>query len=71
MIAAAGTGDSSAPGLFLSLDELGAIFPRLKRNESLLTPGERRILSRMEKVLYEHLSVADIETRLGGTFEQA
>jgi hypothetical protein len=62
---------AKGPGLFLSLDELSAIFPRLKRNESLLAAGERRVLSRMEKTLYEHLSVADIETRLGGSLEQA
>ncbi|GHV84975.1 hypothetical protein AGMMS50230_05830 [Spirochaetia bacterium] len=57
---------SQIPVFFLSLDEIKAVFPRLKQNEPFLGDGERQVLWRMEKTLYEHLSLAEIENSLGG-----
>jgi hypothetical protein len=48
-------------GAFLSLGELIAIFPRLKRDEDHLTVSERQVLSKIERTLYEHLSIQEIE----------
>ncbi|MDR2143718.1 MAG: hypothetical protein LBP29_05060 [Treponema sp.] len=48
-------------GVFFTLDELLAIFPRLKHVEAVLKKDERAVLIRMEKVLYEHLSINEIE----------
>jgi hypothetical protein len=56
-------------GAFFSVDELKAVFPRLKRNEALLSVPERRVLWRIEKTLYTYLSVEEIESALGGTVE--
>jgi hypothetical protein len=60
-------------GAFFSLEELLAIFPRLKQSEEILTVPERSFLRRVEKTLYQHLSIQDIEKsiahRLGGFIE--
>jgi hypothetical protein len=53
--------------LTLTLDELLVLFPLLKKNEENLNSKERIILAKMEKTLYEHLSIEEIENRLGGT----
>jgi len=58
-----------AAGLFLTLEELEVLLPLLKNNEVHLTGKERRILVKIEKELYEHLSIADMEDRLRGTIE--
>ena len=58
-------------GLFLSLEELLILFPLLKKNEVSLNNKERHILVKIEKKLYEHLSIADIENRFGGPVEYA
>ena len=56
-------------GVFLSLEELMVLFPLLKKSEALLNNKERRLLVKIEKNLYEHLSIAEIERYLGGTIE--
>jgi hypothetical protein len=48
-------------GVFLTLNELLAVFPRLKRLEAVLEKDERVVLIKMEKVLYEYLSISEIE----------
>jgi hypothetical protein len=53
--------NSPRNGIVLTLDECKALFPRLKGLENVLLAPEREILLRMEKVLYEHLSVQEAE----------
>jgi hypothetical protein len=53
---------SELPGLFLSLEELRSLFPRLKKSEAQLDISERALLLRMERVLYENLSIQELET---------
>jgi hypothetical protein len=48
-------------GIVLTLDECKALFPRLKGLENTLLAPEREILLKMEKVLYEHLSIQEVE----------
>jgi hypothetical protein len=52
-------------GIFLSIQELLVFFPRLKRLEAELTEKERFILHKIEKTLYQCLSVEEIEKTLG------
>jgi hypothetical protein len=52
-------------GVFLTLNELIVVFPRLKRLEAVLEKDERTVLIKMEKVLYEHLSISEIKKCLG------
>ena len=59
----------TSSGIFLSLEELMVLFPVLKKNEALLNNKERRLLVKIEKNLYEHLSISEIERYLGGTIE--
>jgi len=54
-------------GLFLTLEELSVIFPWLKKNEEGLGIRERQILNRMERILYEHLSIEEIEKYTRGS----
>ncbi|MDR2211061.1 MAG: hypothetical protein LBO65_06280 [Spirochaetaceae bacterium] len=56
-------------GAFFNIEELRAIFPRLKRDEDALSAPERSFLYRVEKTLYQHLSVQEIESTLGGSIE--
>ena len=42
------------------------LFPLLKKNETNLNLKERQLLVKIEKKLYEHLSIEEIENRLGG-----
>ncbi|MDR2048258.1 MAG: hypothetical protein LBP69_02260 [Treponema sp.] len=51
-------------GAFFTLNELLAVFPRLKHLEAVLKKDERAVLIKMEKVLYGHLSINEIEKRL-------
>ena len=51
---------------YLSLEELVLLFPIIKKNESYLSCQERQVLVKIEKILYEKLSIAEIESRLGG-----
>jgi len=64
---------SEAPsaGINFTLEELLVLFSLLKKNEALLNAKERRLLVKIEKSLYEHLSIADIENRLGGAIGYA
>jgi hypothetical protein len=48
-------------GAFFTTDELLAVFPRLKRQEASLKAKERMVLLKMEKILYEHVSVQELE----------
>ncbi|MDR2702639.1 MAG: hypothetical protein LBB72_09425 [Spirochaetaceae bacterium] len=59
-------GGNSA-GLYLTLEELSALFPLLKNNEERMGVRERQILNRMERILYEHLSIEEIENRIRGS----
>jgi hypothetical protein len=52
------------PGVFLTLEECKALFPYLKRAEDLFADPERRVLIKLEKVLYRYLSVQEAETLL-------
>ncbi|MDR2247739.1 MAG: hypothetical protein LBE17_13895 [Treponema sp.] len=48
-------------GVFIGIGELLAIFPRIKRDEYTMTPAERQVLTKLEKVLYEYLTVEEVE----------
>lgn len=52
------------PVLELNLTEILTIFPRLKAMEDKLSEPERDILSKMEGLLYEYLSIDELETLL-------
>jgi len=52
------------PVLELNLTEILTIFPRLKALEDKLSEPERDILSKMEGLLYEYLSIDELETLL-------
>jgi hypothetical protein len=56
-------GENSA-GLFLTLEELSALFPWLQKNEDRMDIRERQVLNRIERTLYEHLSIDEIENQL-------
>ncbi|MDR0759227.1 MAG: hypothetical protein LBF74_03855 [Treponema sp.] len=48
-------------GVFIGFGELLAIFPRIKRGEYTMNPAERQVLTKLEKVLYEYLTVEEVE----------
>lgn len=50
--------------LTLSGEEIMVLFPLLKKNETTLSARERNILVRIEKILYEHLSIEEIESHV-------
>ncbi|MDR0386395.1 MAG: hypothetical protein LBH57_00005 [Treponema sp.] len=54
-------------GVFIGLTELMAIFPRIKKGERAMAEEERRVLTKMEKALYEYLSVEEAEELLYGS----
>jgi hypothetical protein len=56
-------------GSFLKLEELLVIFPLLKKLEDRLTAPEYAVLNHVEKILYDHLSVQEIESRLENPIE--
>ena len=51
-------------GVFLTLNDCTALYPGLKGNESFLSEGERKVLLRIEKVLYGSLSIREMEELL-------
>jgi hypothetical protein len=51
-------------GVFLPLEDCIALFPRLKRDEALLAAPEREALLKIEKVLYNCLSIQEVENLL-------
>jgi len=64
------TGSAKLPeagGLFLTQEEVSVIMPWLQKNEEKLGVRERQILNRMERYLYEHLSIEDIEKYVRGS----
>jgi hypothetical protein len=60
-------GPDNAEGLFFSNEELEVIFPFIKKDEAHLDLKGRQILTRIERILYNHLSIEDIENRLRGS----
>ena len=52
------------PGIFLTLNDCLALYPRLKANESFLSPEERMVLLSIEKILYGSFSVNEMEELL-------
>ena len=52
-------------GVFLTLNDCAALYPRFKENESFLSKDERKVLLRIEKVLYGNLSIREMEELLG------
>ena len=56
-------GDDAA-GVFLTLNDCTILFPRLKKNEGVLSKEERSLLHRIEKVLYGNLSIREVEELL-------
>ncbi|MDR1306586.1 MAG: hypothetical protein LBK74_03300 [Treponema sp.] len=56
-------------GGFLKLEELLTIFPLLKNREGRLAVPEYAVLNHIEKILYDHLSVQEIESRLENPIE--
>jgi hypothetical protein len=48
-------------GVFITLQELSALFPRLKRAEHTMNSAERHVLIKLERTLYEYLSVSEAE----------
>ena len=57
-------GDEAEAGVFLTLNDCSVLFPRLKVNEFSISKEERRILHRLEKVLYGNLSIREMEELL-------
>ncbi|MDR3167042.1 MAG: hypothetical protein LBT93_03785 [Treponema sp.] len=51
-------------GIILSLEECKILFPLLKGLENTLLAPEREILLKIERVLYAHLSIRDVENLL-------
>ncbi|MDR0628933.1 MAG: hypothetical protein LBG24_04725 [Treponema sp.] len=48
-------------GMFFTFKELTVLFPRLKKAENTLLPAEREVLLKIERTLYEQLSIQDVE----------
>ncbi|MDR2742827.1 MAG: hypothetical protein LBB98_11840 [Treponema sp.] len=48
-------------GVFIRLKELMTIFPRIKQGEQTMNGEELQVLMKMEKALYEYLSVEEAE----------
>ena len=51
-------------GVFLALNDCTALYPRFKESESFLSEEERKVLLRIEKVLYGNLSIREMEELL-------
>jgi hypothetical protein len=51
-------------GVFLSLGECTVLYPKLKENEANLSKEERKVLLKIEKLLYEHLSIGEMHDLL-------
>jgi hypothetical protein len=48
-------------GVFLDMEDCKALFRVFKKDEADLSLAERDILLRIEKLLYAHLSIQEIE----------
>jgi hypothetical protein len=57
--------DDKGASLKLTLADIQIIFPRLKLLENELSEPERDILFKMEQLLYEHLSIDELESLMG------
>jgi hypothetical protein len=60
--------EDAGEGVFLTLPELKALFIRLKKFENMpdggMSDDERKGLIKIEKFLYEHLSIQELEKLL-------
>jgi len=56
--------DSDETGVFLTLNDCAALYPRFKGNESFLSEEERMVLLKIEKALYGSLSIREMEELL-------
>ena len=56
--------NDSEKGVFLSLGEARHLFPLLKKEESSISKEQRAIMLKIEKVLYENLSIREMEELL-------
>ncbi|MDR2103683.1 MAG: hypothetical protein LBP42_06240 [Treponema sp.] len=56
-------------GILLGPEDCKILFSLLKRNENALLTRERNILLKIERILYEHLSIQDIENLLRSPYE--
>ncbi len=52
---------SKMHGLFLPLDELKLLFSAIKPHEETLPPDAESVLIKIERVLYDHLTIREIE----------
>lgn len=48
-------------GLFLPLDELKLLFSAIKPHEETLPPDAESVFIKIERVLYDHLTIREIE----------
>ena len=51
-------------GVFLSLQDCSLLFPLLKKEEAVVSRELRTIMLKIEKVLYENLSIREMEELL-------
>jgi hypothetical protein len=56
--------DETSEGLFLSLEDVKALFTLLKAREYALANAERQVLAKVEDALYARLSVDEVEALL-------
>jgi site-specific recombinase XerD len=56
--------DGDEAGVFLTLQDLKTVFPFLKEEENLLSPVEQATFLKIEKKLYEYLSIEEMEDLL-------
>ena len=56
--------DDGEAGVFLTLSDCMTLYPKLKMNEPSLSNDERKILFKLEKILYGNLSVREMEELL-------
>lgn len=64
--------DRPEAGVFLTLNDCTTLYPGLKGNESFLPEAERKLLLKIEKVLYGNLSISQMEellTKVPSTLE--
>jgi hypothetical protein len=56
------SGHPAVPGLLLSLDEIKILFSELKSHEDDLLPDTEVMLVKIERFLYDHLTIREIES---------
>jgi hypothetical protein len=63
--------DDGEEGVFLTLSELKAVFSRLKQLENMegieMQGPEREGLLKIERFLYNHLSIQEVEKLIGSS----